>query len=253
MKKDLWNANLYDQQHAFVSEFGGDIIEILAPKSSEKILDIGCGTGDLANQLTERGVEVIGIDQSENMIDQANAKYPHIDFRVADILQMNFDRDFDAVFSNATLHWVKQPEVAISNIYSALKPDGRFVAEFGGKGNIHLIADQLKKQFNISEDSELFPWYFPTIGEYSSLMENAGFRVVFAQHFDRPTPLEGEDGLRKWIEMFASHLFNQTSEKEKDQILVNIESNLKEQMYIDGKWIADYKRIRVIGIKETSR
>ncbi|KAB8129358.1 methyltransferase domain-containing protein [Gracilibacillus oryzae] len=248
--KDSWNADLYDQQHKFVSNFGSNVIELLAPKKGESILDIGCGTGDLANQLKIAGVNITGIDQSQNMIDQACMKYPEIDFKVVDILKMNFAEEFDAVFSNAVLHWIKQPKAALANIYHALKPGGRFVAEFGGNGNVQLITDQLKEQFSITESSERFPWYFPSIGEYSRLMESTGFRVVFAQHFDRPTPLEGEDGLRKWIEMFASHLFEQTSKQEQEQILTNIERNLKRQMYKNGKWSADYKRIRVIGWKE---
>ncbi|MFC4401524.1 class I SAM-dependent methyltransferase [Gracilibacillus xinjiangensis] len=250
MTEDTWNADLYDQQHAFVSKFGSGVIELLAPKKTEKILDIGCGTGDLANQLAKMGIKVIGIDQSKNMIDQAVMKYPEIDFRVEDVLQMDVGNDFDAVFSNAALHWVKQPELALRNIYASLKYGGRFVAEFGGRGNIQLIAEELMKQFHINESSELYPWYFPSIAEYSTLMEKVGLRVIFAQHFDRPTPLEGQDGVRKWIKMFASHFFEQTNDDRKEEILANMEASLQKHMYIDGKWVADYKRIRVIGIKE---
>ncbi|CAH0345274.1 class I SAM-dependent methyltransferase [Bacillus sp. CECT 9360] len=253
MKKDYWNANLYDAKHSFVSKFGEDVVKMLAPSEGEHILDLGCGTGDLANALKKMGVHIIGVDKSDNMIQQAQIKYPDIKFEVEDALNLDYDNQFDAVFSNATLHWVKPPEKALDRIYTSLKQGGRFVAEFGGKGNVQIITDEIITQFGkfgIGYDVEKFPWYFPSIGEYSSLMENEGFRVRYAHHFDRPTPLEGDNGLRNWIEMFADSMFDGLDVETKDTIITEAEKSLSGISRRKGEWVADYKRIQVIGIKE---
>ncbi|MEH7014275.1 methyltransferase domain-containing protein [Neobacillus niacini] len=251
--KDNWNANLYDQNHSFVSRYGNNLIELLTLQEGEKILDLGCGTGDLAKKLSDNGGYVVGVDKSQNMITQALMKYPNIIFVVRNVIDLGYNAEFDAVFSNATLHWIKQPKLALTSIYQSLKPSGRFVAEFGGKGNVQIITNEIInqiKQSGIAYKEEQFPWYYPSIGEYTSLMEEVGFRVTFAEHFDRPTPLDGENGLRNWIKMFGSKLFEGIDETRIGNIVTNVEEKLKEILYKDGKWIADYKRIRLIGIKE---
>ncbi|WP_147533873.1 class I SAM-dependent methyltransferase [Bacillus marasmi] len=251
-KQDHWNANLYDEKHAFVSQFGQSVIELLTPKQGEKILDLGCGTGDLAQIINGLGATVVGVDKSENMVKQAQDKYPDIRFFVKDATQLEYHEEFDAVFSNATLHWVKAPKQALQSIYSSLKPGGRFVAELGGKGNVQKITDEVISQYEKHGqkfDIEKFPWYFPSIGEYTALMEEVGFTVAFCVYFDRPTPLEGENGITNWIEMFGSSLFAGMDAKIKQEIITNSESNLRNILYKNGKWVADYKRLRVIGIK----
>lgn len=250
VREDSWNARLYDEKHAFVSQFGGALVQWLAPKPGEKVLDLGCGTGDLANELNQQGVHIIGIDKSENMVQQAQNKYPDITFKVEDAVDMNYMNEFDAVFSNATLHWVKTPQQALQSIYDALKPGGRFVAEFGGKGNVQKITDEIIRQLGSAYKTEQFPWYYPSIGEYEALMEQVGFRVTRAQHFDRPTPLNGEKGLQNWIEMFANSMFEGVNTDTKELIIATVEKNLREALFQNGKWIADYKRIRVIGVKD---
>jgi trans-aconitate methyltransferase len=250
---DRWNASLYDKEHSFVSQLGGELVQWLAPKPGEKILDLGCGTGDLANQLSQQGVDITGIDKSENMIEQAQKKYPELTFLVQDAVDMRYSKEFDAVFSNATLHWIKTPKRALQSIYHSLKPGGRFVAEFGGKGNVQTITDAIMNQFSeqgISYKSEQFPWYYPSIGEYTSIMEQVGFRVTQAQHFDRPTPLNGEQGLRNWIKMFATSMFEGVTTETKALIVTRVEESLRQGLFRNGEWIADYKRIRVLGIKE---
>ncbi|WP_253701244.1 trans-aconitate 2-methyltransferase [Bacillus sp. FJAT-29814] len=252
-KKDSWNAALYDSKHSFVSALGESLVELLAPKKGERILDLGCGTGDLAKQLSDCGVDVIGVDNSENMVVQAKSKYPHIHFAVKDATDLGYCNEFDAVFSNAVLHWVKPPEQALNSIYKSLKDGGRFVAEFGGKGNVQTITDEIIKkigQEGIAFKKEHFPWFYPSIAEYSTLMEEAGFRVTFAQHFDRPTKLDGENGLRNWIDMFGMSLLEAIPFDKKEWIISNVENNLKEVLYNDSHWLADYKRIRIIGVKE---
>ena len=251
--KDNWNANLYDIKHSFVSKYGDNLVELLAPKEGEKILDLGCGTGDLAKKLYDYKVDVVGVDKSKNMVMQAMSKYPNIKFIVRDATDLVYNNEFDAVFSNATLHWVSPPKKALNCIYKSLKQGGRFVAEFGGKGNVQIITGEIInqiKEVGFEYKMEQFPWYYPSIGEYSSLMEEVGFRVTFAQHYDRPTLLDGDNGLKNWIEMFGSDMFEGIVEDRKDYIITKVENNLKEILCKDGNWFADYKRIRVIGIKE---
>ncbi|MBD3107941.1 methyltransferase domain-containing protein [Bacillus sp. AGMB 02131] len=246
--KTSWNANLYDTKHGFVSKYGNELVDLLAPVAGERILDLGCGTGDLAKRLTELEVEVVGVDQSESMVQQAKAKYPEIAFEVQDATKLPYDNEFDAVFSNAVLHWVKEPEQALAGIYRSLKPGGRFVAEFGGKDNVQAIISAIISQLPEFAANQ-FPWYYPSIGEYATLMETAGFRVTFACHFDRPTPLDGENGLRNWIDMFAGSFFEGISTEQQAFIIEKVEEQLKPVLFVDGKWIADYKRLRVVGIK----
>ncbi|MFD1067537.1 class I SAM-dependent methyltransferase [Oceanobacillus locisalsi] len=253
--KDNWNANLYDGNHSFVSKFGSDLLELLSPSEGERILDVGCGTGDLANKIYQQGANVIGVDKSENMVHQANQKYPGLTFMARDVLELGYSNDFDAVFSNATLHWIKKPKDALQHIYNSLKPGGRFVAEFGGKYNVETITNEIihqVKKAGIPYTSEQFPWYFPSIGEYATLMEETGFNVTFVPHFNRPTPLEGDNGLRNWMEMFCGNIFKNHSEAIKECVMTQVENNLRDVLYQEEQWIADYKRLRVVGVKQDS-
>lgn len=251
--KDQWNAHLYDQRHSFVSQYGTNLVEILNPQKHENILDLGCGTGDLARIIMDLGSLVLGVDKSANMVEQAKLKYEDIPFEVMDATELDFEEEFDAVFSNATLHWVKPPDKALRCIHRSLKQGGRFVAEFGGKGNVQAITDEIIRQIRAEglqfADSQ-FPWFYPSVGEYTSLMEEAGFRVTFAQHYDRPTQLDGAQGLQNWIEMFGDQLFNGIHEVKKQNIIRRVEENLKDALFEDGHWFADYKRIRVVAVKE---
>ncbi|WP_315906539.1 class I SAM-dependent methyltransferase [Priestia koreensis] len=254
MNTDRWNASLYDEKHSFVSRYGGDIVDLLDPQQGECILDLGCGTGDLAYQLYKKGANVIGVDKSENMVMEAKKKYPERSFLVGDVTELSYHEEFDAVFSNATLHWIKTPEKALQRIAQSLKPGGRFVAEFGGKGNVQTITNEIKHQcylHHVTCTDEEFPWYYPSIGEHTTLMEGEGFHVTMACHIDRPTPLEGENGLRNWIEMFAGALLQHATTDEREEIISQAEQRLKTILYHDRRWVADYKRIRVRGIKVT--
>lgn len=251
--KDLWNASLYDEKHSFVSNYGHDLIDLLNPKKEEKVLDLGCGTGDLANVLHELNVDVVGIDYSENMIEQAKTKYPQIPFHVVDATCLPYENEFDAVFSNAVLHWIKRPKEVVEGIYRSLKPSGRMVVEFGGAGNVKTITDELIKQIkaaSVPYTDEHFPWYFPTIGEYTSLLESVGFHICYAVHFSRPTKLSGEDGLRNWLEMFSPSLFEKTKQGMKEHIFNTTIENLRPHLFKEGDWYADYKRIRIVAVKE---
>ncbi|MDQ0229346.1 class I SAM-dependent methyltransferase [Metabacillus malikii] len=251
-KVDSWNPSLYDAKHSFVSKFGQSIIELLKPSKDERILDIGCGTGDLTNRIATQTAYTLGIDFSERMITQAKQKYPNIPFQVCDATNMNFSDEFDAVFSNAALHWIKPPHKALTCIHSSLKTGGRFVAEFGGKGNVQLIIASIEKQLTehgFADNLHDNPWFFPSLGEYTSMMELYGFRVVFAQHFDRPTPLVNDEGMTSWLMMFANCFFKGINDSLKQEIITKVVEDLSPVLCKDGVWIADYKRLRVVGIK----
>lgn len=251
--KNNWKPNLYDDKIAYVSQYGQGIFDMLAPKQNEKILDIGCGTGDLTKKIAEKGANPTGIDASNEMIETAKQKYPDINFIKADATSYRSDEKFDAVFSNAALHWMTDPEAVIKTIASVLSSGGRFVAEFGGKDNIATLLKGmdiiLKEQHNISVDQNN-PWYFPSIAEYTHLLEKHHFRVVFAQHFDRPTTLaDGIDGLDYWLDSFADDFFPELTETEKRAVYEKIKKHLAPTLYIDDHWQIDYKRLRIIATK----
>lgn len=246
-----WNASLYDSRIGFVSEYGKSVVELLDVKSGETVLDIGCGTGDLCREMADRGAIPHGIDFSAEMIAKAQVKYPDLTFETADARSYRSGKRFDAVFSNAALHWVKPPEEAIRSIRSALKPGGRFVAEFGGKHNIQGIAEAIGEALDSTgiDAADRNPWYFPSVGEYAALLEKEGFRVSFALHFSRPTPLvDGERGLDHWLDMFASGFFAGMGEAEKLAAYERIKRIAKPFLFRDGQWIADYWRLRVAAV-----
>ncbi|WP_199425619.1 class I SAM-dependent methyltransferase [Thermaerobacillus caldiproteolyticus] len=251
---NVWNADVYDEKLSFVSDLGKDLIELLNPKKGEKILDLGCGTGDLAYEISKSGATVIGMDLSSEMIGKARTKYKNIQFVIDNGESFRTNEEYDAVFSNAALHWMKQAAKAVESIALALRVGGRFVAEFGGKGNVETvvqaIADVLFQNYGI-DATERNPWYFPSIGEYSSLLEKHGFRVLYASHFDRPTPLPDQDkGLNYWLDSFAGDFFTGMDSSEKVLLYEDLKDRLRPYLCKEGTWIADYKRIRVMAIKE---
>ncbi len=249
-----WDAQLYDRKHSFVSNLAIDLLELLSPQSGEKILDLGCGTGHLTYKITTKGAKVVGIDNAPTMIEQANRCYPDIKFLVGDGVNIDLKETFDAVFSNAALHWIKEPREVIRNIWRVLKPGGRFVTEFGGKGNIQTIISGIYEALDASgysDNKQLNPWYFPSVGEYATLLESEGFLLTFATLLERPTKLEyGESGLRNWIKMFATCFLEGIPGKKQDTIINDIENRLRPHLYQKGKWTADYKRIRIMAFKE---
>jgi trans-aconitate methyltransferase len=251
MSQNTWNPSLYQQKHSFVFEYGKDVLALLEPLGGERILDIGCGTGQLTKSIADSGATVTGIDASPSMIESAGNNFPDIEFLVADAARFSFAEPFDAVFSNAALHWVKRAEDGVRCIAAALKGGGRFVTEFGGKGNAGSVAQAIqqtiKEMLNLEVDH---PWFFPSIGEYATLLEKYNLIVGYAALFDRPTKLEGEDGMRNWIKMFCESMFKEVPDNRQEEALQKIEERLKSKLYIDGSWFVDYRRLRIIARKE---
>lgn len=251
-----WNADLYDDKHSFVFQYGENVLEMLNLQAGERVLDLGCGTGYLTNEIKLHGGEVTGIDSSAEMIKKAQQTYPGVNFGVADACNFQFAEPFDAVFSNAVLHWINSEaqDAMMRSVYESLKPGGRFVAEMGGRGNVaHLTAaaQQVLLQHGYVDQAAVKIWYFPALGEYTSRLEEQGFRVTYAAHFDRPTLLQdGEQGVAKWITMFGGYFLQGIPEDEKQEILKEITALLEPHYNKDGKWYSDYKRLRFIAIKE---
>lgn len=245
-----WNADLYNDKHAFVYQFGSQIIDLLKPQFGEKILDLGCGSGELTKQIKEAGAETYGIDSSPEMISKAKANYSEIDFRVMDATEIDFDFKFGAIFSNAVFHWIKNPDKAVEKMFASLKDGGRIVMEFGGKGNVQNIVEAVKQSLTKRNLQFHDFWYFPSIGEFASLLEGKGFKVTYAEYFPRETELADEKtGIADWLEMFGKPFFSEVKETEKPLFLREVTEILRPTNYRSGKWYADYKRIRVVAVK----
>jgi Trans-aconitate methyltransferase len=248
-----WNPGTYDTQLGFVSKLGKGILDWLDPRQDEQILDLGCGTGDLAAEISGIGAKVTGMDQSEAMIISARNKYPDIDFLVGDGEQFSLDARFDAIFSNAALHWMKDATGVIQSVRNALKNGGRFVAEFGGKSNVDTFVQafyQVMPRYGINP-AERNPWFFPSIGEYTSLLEQYGFEVRIAEHFDRPTPLpEGEKGVMHWLDGFGDAFFKGLGAAHRQTAKQEVYEEAKQKLQVvNGVYQADYRRIRVAAVK----
>lgn len=248
-----WNASLYDNKHSFVFKYGEDLISMLAPQAGERILDLGCGTGHLTHRISLTGARVTGIDNSASMIGKASAIFPDIDFRVMSATDFHFDETFDAIFSNAVLHWVLDKEAAVDRIIRHLRPGGRFVLEMGGKGNVEDIVVNTRKvltRHGYYKNATTQLWYFPSLGEYTSLLEKKGFRINYASHYDRPTELQDtENGIKDFLKMFGNAFFRNIPEQDIDPVLEEIQESVRPTNYRDNKWYGNYKRLRIEAVK----
>ena len=249
----VWNSELYDDKHRFVYQYGESLLEILNPAEGEQILDLGCGTGSLTDQIAQKKARVSGIDASEDMILKARKNYPDIDFQILSAENMRYENCFDAVFSNAVFHWLEDPEKAMGNIYTSLKAKGRLVAEFGGKDNVKAMIDTLKENLirtGHQENALIDFWYFPSVAEYASLLEKTGFKISWIQYYDRPTELtDALTGVKDWFRMFGEYFFRNMTAEETEKVL-ELTQRQYAAMYTDkGKLFADYRRLRVVAVK----
>jgi trans-aconitate 2-methyltransferase len=244
-----WNPELYQSSHSFVWELGRELIQLLAPQPGERILDLGCGTGQLTQSLAETGATVFGMDRSLAMVQEARRNCPPISFAVADAAGLPFVEAFDAVFSNAVLHWVQDAGSAVAGIRRALKPGGRFVAELGGRGNVALVLDAIYRALTglgVRRPEDLNPWYFPSLGEYATLLEQHGLEVTYALLFDRVTPLEPHPGaFAKWLAMFCGPFLDRIEAPARERFFEIVQRSAAADLQWDGRWVVDYRRLRV--------
>ena len=238
-----WDPNAYARNARFVSDLGYPVLELLAPKHGERILDLGCGDGALTETLAAMGVRVIGVDGSAEQI--AAARDRGLDAQVMDGHALTFDDEFDAVFSNAALHWMRRPDDVIAGVWNALHPGGRFVGEMGGAGNVATIQSALKAAISArgTDADAVDPWYFPSPEEYGRRLEGAGFLVRSIDLFPRPTPLPGD--FRGWLETFAGSFLETVDDVERPAIMDEVTEAVRSRLQKpDGRWVADYVRLR---------
>ena len=248
-----WDAESYNTNFAFVWEFATALLSVLNPTQGEKILDIGCGTGQLTSAIAEAGSAVTGIDSDEAMVNLARQNFPGVAFEVMDAREMTYDNDFHAVFSNASLHWMRPPTRVVAGISRALKPGGRLIAELGGQGNVSTIVDAIRRcitDAGYGTPRPRSPWYFPDIPSYTGLLKRHGLNTTMAMLFPRPTPLNGgSEGLAGWLDMFAGTFFEKVPTQARPKIVNAIVEELQPSLYHGDQWVADYVRLRIIATK----
>jgi trans-aconitate methyltransferase len=238
-----WDPERYARNARFVADLGAPVVDLLAPCAGERILDLGCGDGVLTAKLATMGCHVIGVDSSELQIDAARKL--GLDVRVMSGEALDFDGEFDAVFSNAALHWMSNPARVIAGVRRALKPQGRFVAEFGGYGCVARIRKALVEALNRRgiNGEAASPWYFPTVEDYSQQLTRGGFVVSYIALIPRPTPLPGD--VAGWLETFAESFTSTLPAAERPAYIAEVREALRPELCdAEGKWTADYVRLR---------
>ncbi len=238
-----WNPERYARNARFVSDLGMPVVELLAPQAGERILDLGCGDGALTEKLAAMGCNVVGVDGSAEQVAAARAR--GIDALVMDGQHLTFGAEFDAVFSNAAMHWMRRPEMVLQGVRNALKPGGRFVAELGGYGCVESLRTALIAALDRRgvDGKAADPWYFPSDTEYRDRLEEHGFEVSYIALIPRPTPLPGD--ISGWLETFAESFICKLPAEERTDFVDEIRETLRPKLCdADGQWTADYVRLR---------
>lgn len=245
--RQQWNPVSYVKHAGFVAELGLPVLELLNPQAGERILDVGCGEGRLTARLAQIGCEVVGIDGSAEQIAAAQAR--GLTAMVMDGQQLTFEHAFDAVFSNAALHWMKQAEAVIAGVRRALRENGRFVAEMGGHGNVAIIRSVLHEALRQRgiDPQTVDPWYFPTPDDYQAKLEAHGFRVTSMALIPRPTPLPGD--ISDWLATFTESFTNGLPERERVPFVAELREELRPLLCDEASnWTADYVRLRFAAV-----
>ncbi len=243
-----WNPERYERNAGFVADLGAPVFDLLAPVAGERILDLGCGHGKLTRKFAASGVDVIGVDSSEQQV--AACRKLGLAARVLSGENLDYDNEFDAVFSNAALHWMKRADRVIAGVFRALKPGGRFVGEMGGTGNCKQATDALVNALAKRgiDAGPLWPWYFPSAEEYSGKLKAAGFRVDQIELINRPTHLPGD--LIGWFETFGESFLSGIPPAERTELLTEVCNDLAPTLRdASGQWAVDYVRLRFKAVK----
>ena len=246
-----WNAQNYTDNFSFVHKYGEGVMELITAAPGSFVVDLGCGNGALTEKLQEKGYRVLGVDASVDMLEKAKTMHPNLEFMAGDATGFELREKADVIFSNAVFHWIDadKQEKLIENVAKQLKIGGELVCEFGGKGCAEMVHASLEKNFAKRGLSYLRVFYFPTIGQYAPILEKYGFRVEYAVLFDRPTVQQTENGLEDWIRMFNKKPFEGMDPAMMQEIIDETVEELKSKLFVDGKWIVDYVRIRFRAVK----
>jgi trans-aconitate methyltransferase len=252
--RQRWDPGAYGRHARFVSDLGQPVLDLLDLQPGERVLDLGCGDGALTLRLLDRGAEVVGVDSSGEMVHQVRAL--GIDARVGDGQRLEealaSEAPFDAVFSNAALHWMGDPRAVVRGVHNLLRPGGRFVGEFGGKGNVAAIVTALEEGLARRGIEASSPWFFPDAPSFTTLLEEASFQVEELVLFPRPTPLPGDVGgwLRTFAQPFTHLLPSAEREAFLSELVEALAPTLRDQ---EGRWLADYVRLRFAATARSSQ
>lgn len=233
------------QAASFVPELGAPLIDLLQPQPGERVLDLGCGEGTLTARLAATGAVVVGVDASAEMVEAARAR--GLDARLANGTDLHFKGEFDAVFSNAAMHWMRDLPAVLGGVFRALRPGGRFIGELGGEGNVAAVRDALAATLAESgiDAKPLDPWVFPAEDGFADMLEAAGFRIDRLERFDRPTPLPGD--IADWLRTFAGAFFAAVPESERAGLAAQVRDRLALRLRsADGGWWVDNVRLRFV-------
>ncbi len=243
MSNQTWNPDDYARHASFVVDMATDMVDLLAPRRDERVLDLGCGDGALTIKLLPHGCKVVAVDSSAEQIGAACAR--GLDARVMDGERLLFTDEFDAVISNAALHWMKRPAAVIDGVWQALRPGGRFVVEMGGAGNVATVIDAISALLAARgiDAAAWSPWYFPTPAAYRELLESRGFVVDSMLLFERPTPQAGD--VVHWLRLFTQSFSASLPETEREAFYAALAERLAPKLRnAEGRWILDYVRLR---------
>ncbi len=243
-----WDPERYAQAAGFVPRLAGPMLDLLQPRPGERLLDLGCGNGTLTAELLRAGHAVVGVDASAAQVAAARAL--GVDARVVDGHALEFGPEFDAVLSNAALHWMREPDKVIDGVWRALKPGGRFAGDMGGAGNVvsvtRALAASLAKRGARAADHD--PWYFPDAAEYRARLERRGFAVEHAALVARPTPLPGP--IEDWLDTFTGAFMAAVPEAERLAVRAEVVEAVRPALLgRDGTWVVDYVRLRFLARK----
>lgn len=240
-----WDPDRYARNARFVADLGSPLIDLLAPQPGMRILDLGCGDGALTEVIAARGAKIVGVDASPDQI--AAARNRGLDARIMDGRDLIFRQEFDAVISNAAMHWMGPSGPVLAGIARALKPGGRLIAEMGGRGNVATIVAALTRVLagRGIDAEDLNPWFFPDEAMMETLLDQAGFHIDQLTLFKRPTPLPGD--LTAWLDTFAESFLCSLNAADADKVKTDIATQVKSQLCdSQGRWIIDYVRLRFV-------
>lgn len=249
MTSQTWNSETYHKNARFVTNLAGPALELLDPKPGERILDIGCGDGVLTKRIADLGCDVVGLDSSASFVESARTL--GLTVVEASASEMPFNERFDAVFSNAALHWMKDADRVIGRVAQALVPNGRFVAEMGGHGCVRTIVSALTSELDHRgyDGQSANPWYFPTVEDYGERLTAGGFDVTYIALIPRPTTLPGD--VMGWLATFSGSFTAHLPQAERTDYLESVRERLRPDLCDSvGTWTADYVRLRFMARKK---